>query len=66
MAKNPRLTILTLLDDITVSHHPTPMDTDAKRWITVETVEDGPIAYFYDPTDAYRFRLDLINRRLNP
>ena len=28
--------------------------------------EEGIIAYFMNETDAYRFRLDLINRRLNP
>lgn len=28
--------------------------------------EEGIIAYFEDETDAFRFRLDYINRRLNP
>ncbi len=37
-----------------------------KSWCAVATDDDGIIAYFSNPRDAFRFRLDLINRRLNP
>ena len=36
-----------------------------KGWCAVIT-DDGIIAYFEKETDAFRFRLDLINRLLNP
>lgn len=36
-------------------------------WYAVSVDDEGGIvAYFRDSTDAYRFRLDYINRRLNP
>jgi len=34
-------------------------------WFAVCT-ENGIVAYFMDEADAYRFRLDQINLRLNP
>lgn len=37
-----------------------------KGWWAVSTADDGIIAYFYNEVDAYRFRLDYINRQLNP
>ena len=36
-----------------------------KGWYAV-TNDDGVLAYFAKETDAFRFRLDLINRQLNP
>lgn len=36
-----------------------------KDWFAV-TSSDGIIAYFGKESDAYRFRLDYINRLLNP
>jgi len=38
---------------------------DISTWFGVSD-ERGIIAYFGSETDALRFRLDLINRRLNP
>jgi hypothetical protein len=36
-------------------------------WYGVSTDDDGGIiAYFRDEKDAFRFRLDYINRKLNP
>ena len=37
-----------------------------KDWYAVATVEQGIIAYFHSVVDAYRFRLDYINRQMNP
>lgn len=37
-----------------------------KNWYAVAADNDGIIAYFLDEVDAYRFRLDYINRQLNP
>lgn len=38
-----------------------------KDWFAVSTEKDGGIvAYFRDEVDAYRWRLDYINRQLNP
>ena len=36
-----------------------------KGWYAVIT-DDGIVAYFATENDALRFRLDLINRHLNP
>jgi hypothetical protein len=41
-------------------------DTGPKDWYAVSTADDGIIAYFYSEADAFRFRLDYINRKLNP
>jgi hypothetical protein len=36
-------------------------------WYAVSVDDEGGIvAYFRDETDAYRFRLDYINRKMNP
>ena len=35
------------------------------QWWAVSN-DDGIIAYFGNSTDAWRFRLDYINRKLNP
>ena len=35
-------------------------------WWLVGDSEQGGIAYFAHKTDAFRFRLDLINQKLNP
>lgn len=47
-------------NDIGGAHHPHPAG-----WYGV-CDEEGVIAYFQREVDAFRFRLDLINRRLNP
>ena len=36
-----------------------------KGWYAVSN-DEGIIAYFCNAVDAYRFRLDYINRQLNP
>lgn len=41
-------------------------DDPVVGWFSVATSDDGIIAYFYKESDALRFRLDLINRWLNP
>ena len=40
-------------------------DTGPKDWYAV-CDDDGIFAYFRDETDAFRCRLDYINRQLNP
>lgn len=40
-------------------------DTGPENWYAVAN-DDGIIAYFGEERDAYRFRLDYINRQLNP
>lgn len=37
----------------------------AEGWCAVSN-EEGIIAYFGNEVDAFRFRLDYINRKLNP
>jgi len=37
-----------------------------KGWYAVATDDDGIIAYFFKEKDAFRFRLDYINKQLNP
>lgn len=41
-------------------------DDPVVGWFSVATSDDGIIAYFHKESDALRFRLDLINRWLNP
>ena len=36
-----------------------------KGWYAVAN-DDGIVAYFHDEVDAYRWRLSMINRDLNP
>lgn len=51
-----------------VSVHPPGMwenDQGPPGWFAVSD-DGGIVAYFGNETDACRFRLDLINRRLNP
>lgn len=36
-----------------------------KGWYAVSN-DDGIIAYFGDEADAFRWRMDMINRELNP
>jgi hypothetical protein len=62
-----------LLDDIAVSDPyerdyaiQTGNNTWPEGWWAVHTGEDSIIGYFLNERDAFRFRLDLINRRLNP
>ncbi len=40
-------------------------DQGPSDWFAVVN-DDGIIAYFGDETDALRFRLDYINRQMNP
>ena len=56
----------TLLEHITV-FPPGMWDngTGPDGWYAV-AILDGIIAYFADETDAFRFRLDTINRIMNP
>jgi len=57
-----------LLDNVTV-HAPGQWHNDIgpKDWYAVSSDEFGGIfAYFQHENDAFRFRLDYINRKLNP
>lgn len=40
-------------------------DEGPKGWFAVSN-DEGIIAYFGSEVDAFRFRLDYINRKLNP
>jgi hypothetical protein len=55
-----------LLDEVSVAA-PDMWENDEgpKGWYAVIT-DDGIVAYFATENDALRFRLDLINRHLNP
>jgi hypothetical protein len=58
----------TMLEEVSV-HAPGMWENDEgpKDWWAVSTDEDGGIiAYFRDEADAFRYRLDYINRKLNP
>lgn len=56
-----------LLETVVVDHPCAwQNDTGPKGWFAVSTGEQGIIAYFAHEVDAYRFRLDYINRLLNP
>lgn len=56
--------------------HEMPYDTEEAQqpatkylegWSAVSTADDGGIiAYFRDEADAFRFRLDYINGKMNP
>lgn len=41
-------------------------DTGPQGWWAVSNDDDGIVAYFAQPSDAYRWRLDQVNRDLNP
>ncbi len=41
-------------------------DTGPKGWWGVSNDDEGIVAYFFREVDAFRFRLDMINRELNP
>lgn len=41
-------------------------DTGPKNWYAVSNDNEGIIAYFAKEKDALRFRLDMVNRDLNP
>ena len=60
------LDIFELLDTVSVAA-PDMWENDEgpKGWYAVVT-DDGIVAYFAEETDALRYRLDLINRRMNP
>ena len=55
-----------LLDEVSVAA-PDMWENDEgpKGWYAVIT-DDGIVAYFAEEVDALRYRLDLINRHLNP
>ena len=59
--------IYDLLDTVSVAA-PRMWENDEgpKGWYAVITDDDGIVAYFATENDALRFRLDLINRHLNP
>jgi hypothetical protein len=55
-----------LLEDISVMEYGMwENDLGPKGWYAV-CGSEGIIAYFQDSADAFRFRLDYINRILNP
>ena len=58
--------IYEMLDEVSVAA-PDMWENDEgpKGWYAVIT-DGGVVAYFVTENDALRFRLDLINRRLNP
>ncbi len=58
--------IYELLDEVSVAS-PDMWENDEgpTGWYAVIT-DDGVVAYFAKEADAFRFRLDLINRHLNP
>lgn len=59
--------IYDLLDTVSVAApHMWENDEGPKGWYAVITDDDGIVAYFATENDALRFRLDLINRHLNP
>jgi hypothetical protein len=60
------LDIFELLDTVSVAA-PDMWENDEgpKGWYAVVT-DDGIVAYFAKETDALRYRLDRINRRMNP
>ncbi len=60
------MNIYELLDEVSVAA-PDMWENDEgpKGWYAVIT-DDGIVAYFATEKDALRFRLDLINRSLNP
>ena len=64
--EQPRKTLDELCDDISVME-PGMWENDQgpDGWFAV-TNTDGIIAYFGNERDAFRFRLDYINRILNP
>lgn len=41
-------------------------DTGPDGWWAVSNADEGIIAYFYREADAFRYRLAMINRDLNP
>jgi hypothetical protein len=60
--------LIQMLEDIAV-HSPGQWEneTGPADWYAVSTEEDGGIiAYFQYEVDAFRFRLDYINRKINP
>lgn len=61
------MTLTDLLEQIAVEHPVIDcwQEHDVTGWHPVAD-ENGIIAYFGSEIDAYRFRLDLINRRMNP
>ena len=66
MHSNPK-TLSQLLDEVHVDDPDFWENTPSvSGWYAVSTEEQGAIAFFKDEVDAYRFRLDFINRQLNP
>ena len=63
------MTLSDWLDAVSVMEHGAwvnELSPKLPQWFAVCTDDDGIIAYFNNSTDAYRFRLDYINRKLNP
>jgi hypothetical protein len=60
------LTLDQALDDVQVDEPGTWSETGTVvDWYAVSTGKDGAVAYFANERDACRYRLDLINRKLN-
>lgn len=55
-----------LLDDVRVEYPEDLSNAHPDGMYAVSTDKEGVIAYFGNETDAFRFRLDKINRILNP
>lgn len=64
--RKPATTIDDALEDWSV-HEPYMWENDGgpKGWWAVSNAEEGIVAYFFKPEDAYRWRLSMINRDLN-
>ena len=59
-------TLTDYLEEIAVEHPVINAEMHhVSNWHPVSD-EFGIIAYFASESDAYRFRLDLINRKINP
>lgn len=54
-----------MVDDFSKGDDMHTLNTLIKDWYAVVN-EEGIIAYFGRENDAFRFRLDYINRKLNP
>ena len=67
MTRTPSDTLDDALEDWAV-HEPGMWENDQgpKGWWAVSNDDESIVAYFAKPEDAYRWRLDMINRDLNP
>lgn len=65
--RKPSDNLDTALDDWSV-HDPEMWHNEdgPKGWYAVSNETDGIVAYFLTEKDAFRWRLDMVNRDLNP